>query len=227
MRLHRVLVGWTIISGFSFVNAQTKVDLRTQAKSVDFSGATSTRPIQTGTALPGTCAVGQMFFLTSTTPGLNVYACTATNTWTPNGAGLPHYTQSFSAQTSVALAHNLGTSNIIVQCYDSGNTQISYATFAVSDQNNAAVTFFSSQTGRCVVSGYGGVMSRYSATFTSQTSVVITAATHNLGTGDISVTCFDGGTPKNRIEPDHVQIDASSNVTITFFSAQSGRCILQ
>ena len=82
MRLHRALVGWTIISGFSFVNAQTKVDLRTQAKSVDFSSATSTKPIQTGTAVPGTCAVGEMFFKTNATPGANIYLCTATNTWT-------------------------------------------------------------------------------------------------------------------------------------------------
>ena len=32
---------------------QTQVDLRTQTKSVDFSAATSTRPLKTGTALPG------------------------------------------------------------------------------------------------------------------------------------------------------------------------------
>jgi len=227
MRLHRVLFGGIAVSRLVFLNAQTRLDLRTQAKSIDFSGAASTKPMQTGTALPGTCVVGQVYFLTSTTPGLNVYSCTAANAWTPSGGGLPNYTQSFTSQISVALAHNLATSNIILQCYDSTNAQISYESFVVSDSNNATVTFFGPQTGRCVVSGYGGMANRYAATFTSQTSVVIPALTHNLGTGDVNVMCFDGATPRNRIEPDKVQIDASNNVTVTFFSAQSGRCILQ
>src|SRR6266542_2017294 len=180
MRLHRVLVGWMAFSCFSLVVAQTKVDLRTQAKSVDFSGASSTKPIQTGTALPASCTVGQIFFLTGTTAGLNIHSCTATNVWTSNGGGLPNFTQSFTAQASVALRHNLGTTNVIVQCYDSSNAQISYETFAVTDQNNATVSFFTPQTGRCVVSGYGGMLNRYAASFTSQTTVVITAAAHGL-----------------------------------------------
>jgi hypothetical protein len=66
--------------------AQTKVDLRTQGKSVDFSAAASTKPVSTGTALPGTCSVGQMFYLTNATPGANLYSCTASNTWTRGGS---------------------------------------------------------------------------------------------------------------------------------------------
>jgi hypothetical protein len=50
--------------------AQTNVDLRIQGKDVDFSGANSTRPAQTGSALPATCNT-----------------CTATNTWTVQGGG--------------------------------------------------------------------------------------------------------------------------------------------
>ena len=38
--------------------AQTRVDLRTQARDVDFSGAASTKPFKTGTSLPATCAAG-------------------------------------------------------------------------------------------------------------------------------------------------------------------------
>jgi hypothetical protein len=75
--------------------AQTQVDLRTQSKSVDFSSIASTRPIQTGTTLPATCQTGQMFFKSDATAGQNLYACTATNVWTPQaggsgGAGLPN-----------------------------------------------------------------------------------------------------------------------------------------
>jgi len=128
----------------------------------------------------------------------------------------------------VTLTHNLGTSNVVVGCYDSSNNEVSYATFTVVDLNHVTVTFFTPQTGRCVVNGFGGqAINRFATSFTSQTSLAITAATHNLGTGDLAVTCYDAGSPKTRIEPDRVQIDASNNVTITFFTAQSGRCILQ
>jgi hypothetical protein len=62
--------------------AQTAVDLRTQSKNVDFSGASSTKPMKTGVSLPATCSAGELFFLSNATPGFNVYGCTAANTWT-------------------------------------------------------------------------------------------------------------------------------------------------
>jgi hypothetical protein len=40
----------------------TQVDLRTQSKSVDFSGANTTKPFKAGTVLPATCSVGEAFF---------------------------------------------------------------------------------------------------------------------------------------------------------------------
>ena len=65
--------------------AQTKIDLRTQAKSVDFTAATTTKPVKTGTALPGTCAVGEMFFKTDAPGGANLYGCTETDHWAVQG----------------------------------------------------------------------------------------------------------------------------------------------
>jgi hypothetical protein len=126
------------------------------------------------------------------------------------------------------LAHNLGTLNVVTQCYDATNVQVSYATLTVADINHAMVTFFNPQTGRCVVNGYGGPgISRYATAFTAQTAIVIAAATHNLGTGYVNVACFNSGSPQVRVEPDQVRTDAANTVTITFFSPQSGTCILQ
>jgi hypothetical protein len=75
---------------------QTQVDLRTQSKSVDFSRAASTLPVQTGTSLPSTCLVGALYFMTSAPAGANLYACVTANTWTletggaaSSGAGAP------------------------------------------------------------------------------------------------------------------------------------------
>ena len=228
MRMHRILAGWMMAASAAGLVAQTKVDLRTQSKSVDFSAASLTKPVRTGTSLPAVCSASEMFYLTNAPAGYNIYYCTASNVWTPAGATAPNYTQSFTAQTSVLIGHNLGTANVVVECYDAANLQVEYATYTVTDLNHVTVTFFTPQTGRCVVNGFGGqAVGRFATAFTSQTSLAITAATHNLGTGDLTVTCYDAGNPKTRIEPDRVQVDPANNVTITFFTAQTGICILQ
>jgi hypothetical protein len=66
---------------------QTQIDLRTQTKSADFSGATFTKPFRTGSTLPSTCSTGEAFFKLNATAGQNLYGCTATNTWTVMSAG--------------------------------------------------------------------------------------------------------------------------------------------
>ncbi|MGA3095260.1 MAG: hypothetical protein ABSF25_02300 [Bryobacteraceae bacterium] len=70
-------------------DAQTRVDLRTQAKSVDFSSANSTLPSKTGTELPAACQAGETFVKTGAPPGSNWYVCTSTNLWTAQGIELP------------------------------------------------------------------------------------------------------------------------------------------
>lgn len=81
---------------------QTQIDLRNQSKHVDFTQAPSTAPVKTGIAPPATCAVGELFYNTDATPGQNLFACTAANTWTllaggstapKTGTGNPNGTQ--------------------------------------------------------------------------------------------------------------------------------------
>jgi hypothetical protein len=67
--------------------AQTAIDLNSQSRSVDFSGFAYTKPVQTGTALPATCSVGQMFFNSAAPNGQNLYGCTAANVWTLKSGG--------------------------------------------------------------------------------------------------------------------------------------------
>jgi len=54
---------------------------------INDGGAAATTPNKSGTALPGTCTVGQTYFKTDATAGQNQYGCTATNTWTAQGGG--------------------------------------------------------------------------------------------------------------------------------------------
>ena len=74
------LSGWLMM-------AQTQIDLRTQSKQIDFTAASSTKSVKTGTAPPATCAVGELFFKTDAAAGANLYACASPDTWSVQGGG--------------------------------------------------------------------------------------------------------------------------------------------
>ena len=67
--------------------AQTKVDLKSQSKTVDFSATSLTKPMETGATLPQSCTPGQMFFRTSSPAGQNLYGCASANIWSLESAG--------------------------------------------------------------------------------------------------------------------------------------------
>ncbi len=74
-------------AAMAVLRGQTQVDLRTQSKSIDFSGANITKPMAAGQTLPGTCTTGQMYFLVTAPPGQNLYACVSANVWTLQSGG--------------------------------------------------------------------------------------------------------------------------------------------
>ncbi|HET8546442.1 MAG TPA: hypothetical protein VFL57_00480, partial [Bryobacteraceae bacterium] len=69
--------------------SQTRINLRSQSRDVDFSAADSTRTAKTGSALPATCVIGETFFKTNAPAGHNLYGCTAGNVWTAVGDAVP------------------------------------------------------------------------------------------------------------------------------------------
>ncbi len=63
---------------------------------------------------------------------------------------------------------------------------------------------------------------------TSQTSVSVTAATHQLGAGPIQVTCYtQNGSNWEWVIPDQVVVSAAGNVQIQFLLSFTGKCVLQ
>ena len=93
---HRlVTMAGLLVAALGPAVSQTLVALRTQSKSVDFSAANTTKPFKTGTPLPATCGVGEMFYKSDAPAGANLYGCTSINNWTlesssgGGGAGLP------------------------------------------------------------------------------------------------------------------------------------------
>jgi len=71
-----------VFAGTIDAPAQTLIDLRSQVKNVDFSGALSTKPFRSGVNLPLTCSVSEAFLKLNAVEGQNLYICTTTNVWT-------------------------------------------------------------------------------------------------------------------------------------------------
>lgn len=65
------------------------------------------------------------------------------------------YSQTFTTQTSIAITHNLGTLNVVVQCYNGSSPAawVDTDSITLTDANTATVTFAVAQTGKCVVVG--------------------------------------------------------------------------
>jgi len=207
--------------------SQTLVDLRTQAKSVDFSAAGSTKPMQTGSSLPSNCAVGQFFFLTSAPAGSNVYACNPANTWTVEGSLTVN-----SATANEVLSSNGSTIQWLPLGGDVSGTPGGLTVNRLQGRNvsgtapaggqvlqwNAAANQWQPAAASAGNSSYA---------FVSQVSITIPGSLHQFGTTNLVVDCYDNSVTPQRVEPDKIQISASTyDVTVNFSTAQSGYCVV-
>lgn len=208
---------------------QTQVDLRTQSKSVDFSGAGSTKPMQAGSSLPVTCAVGQFYFLTSAAAGSNVYACNPANTWTVQG--------------NSNLSVNAGTSNQVLSNNGStlqwqalgGDVSGAPAGITVGRLQGRVVSSTAPSSGQVLQWNAAagrwqpapGQAGNAAYVFTAQVSITIPGTVHQFGTANLIVNCFDNSSPPQRVEPDKIQVSPTNyNVTVTFSVAQTGYCVV-
>ena len=109
-----------LLVAIAFANGQTQLDLATQSKNVDFSGAMSTKPAKAGTAIPLSCTLGEAFFKTNAPPGQNLYGCTSPNTWSIIGGGTAIASLGdFAASNTSPTVQKLGAS-----CSDATPCQI-------------------------------------------------------------------------------------------------------
>ena len=147
-----------------------------------------------------------------------------------SGTGISNYSQDFTSQTAVTLTHALGTANLIVNCYDGSDVALEPDDYAIGSgtPREVAVSFTAAQTGRCVVNGSGGNSAlRYNIGFVSQTTVTVLGATHRLAGSPVFVVCYDTSDPREIVEPDKVTFaDSTGDVVITFFVAETGKCVL-
>jgi hypothetical protein len=225
-RVATVLFLWVLLTGTG--KAQTLVDLRTQSKSVDFSAAGSTKPMQTGSSLPASCAIGQFFFLTTAAAGSNVYACSAANTWTVEGNSL-----SVNAGTANEVLSSNGTT--IQWLPLNGDVSGAPAGLTVNRLQGRSVSNAAPSSGQ--VLQWNAATNQWqpapaeagnaSYAFASQVSITIPGTLHQFGTANLVVDCYDNSATPQRVEPDKIQINpASYNVTVNFSNAQTGYCVV-
>ncbi len=224
-RLAVILFLWAMLGAGE---GQTLVDLRTQSKSVDFSGASSTKPMQTGSSLPSTCSVGQFYFLNTAPAGGNVYACNPANTWTVEGGSL-----SVNSSTTNEVLSSNGT-NIEwlalggdISGAPGGLTVGRLQGRAVSNAapSNLQVLQWNAATNQWVPAP--GETGNSSYVFTAQLSITIPGTVHQFGTANLIVNCYDNSSPPQAVEPDKIQINAANyNVTVNFSTAQTGYCVV-
>ena len=225
----RVATGLFLCTGFIATgDGQTLVDLRTQSKSVDFSAVPSTKPMQTGSSLPSTCAVGQFFFLTTAPTGSSAYACNPANAWAVEGNNL-----SVNSSTTNEVLSSNGSSiewlaiggdisgapaGLTVTRLQGRNVSNTAPSSAQVLQWNAAANQWQPAAADAGNSAYA---------FASQVSVTIPGTVHLFGTANLVVDCYDNSTPPQQVEPDKIQISPTTyNVTIDFSTAQTGYCVV-
>ena len=207
---------------------QTLVDLRTQSKSVDFSGAASTKPMQTGSSLPSTCAVGQFFFLTTASAGSNVYACNPANTWAAEGGSLSVN----SSDSNEVLSSNGSSIEWLALGGDITGAPGGLTVGRLQGRNLSNTAPSSGQ-----VLQWNATANQWqpaaaeagnaSYAFATQVSITIPGTVHQFGTANLVVDCYDNSTPPQQVEPDKIQISpATYNVTIDFSTPQTGYCVV-
>ena len=138
MLLRSVLLSFCLQVGWS----QTQIDLQAQGRNVDFTGSASTRPMKSGTALPATCNVGELFFLTSTTAGANIYGCAATNAWSlqsGGGSGVQNASQLSDLMAAISAPTTL---SIGATCTSSTpcNVRLGSVTFSFTSSTSATIS---------------------------------------------------------------------------------------
>ena len=159
-------------------------------------------------ALPGTCSPGgspNVYFATDQPSGLNLFECTATNTWT-RAAYVQGLTVALPATCSVG--------------------QMYFATDATPGENWFYCTAANTWTPQ-VIGGSGGSSTPYCAISTGSKSgcsvtsfssgMTISAATHGEGTFAFAVG-WDNATPQNQVALD-VTRDGAGDLTITYVTA--------
>lgn len=223
---------------------------------VSFAQVGATTPIRSGATLPAVCAPGTssggQFF--KTTAPIGTHQCVGTNTWIyilgaatsstvgqvlrVTGAGTFGFGALDLADTDAITGQHAGTSltaDLEEEAHASEHLENAADEITVEALGtDCPINEISKSDGAggldCAVdeAGVAGTgVENYETSFTAQTSITVTGATHSFGHRKIIASCYDAASPKAWIEPSSVTVDSTSfDVVVTFLAAQTGTCVL-
>lgn len=176
--------------------------------------------LSTLSTFPSDPKVGQVAFVNSI-----VYICVNIDNdpvWVPLTREITAYTHTqATALQTWNITHNLNTTSVNVQIYDSNNNVILPDNIQSTGPNTIQVTFSSAAAGRAVcISGHydGNVKPVYAYTHYQQTASTSWVIPHGLGYNPI-VRVFIGS---QEVQPSSIVHNSSTQLTITFQTAQAG-----
>lgn len=177
--------------------------------------------IQIEPRFPVSPKVGQLAFVNSI-----LYICVSIANslpvWCPLTRELTLYTHSqTSASTTWTIPHNLNTTGVQVQVFDTSDRVMIPDEITVASANSASVTFNTAISGRAVVlSGHndGNVKPTYSFIYYQTTSSSTWVVGHNLGREPIT-RVFIGN---QEVQPVSITHDTLNQLTINFNSPYTG-----
>lgn len=170
---------------------------------------------------PTTPEVGQILFLNKV-----VYICVSIDAGVPAWIPLTREASMFVYSTDTALTqwnihHDLNTTFVIVQIFDTDNQVIIPDGIQIIDASNVKVTFTSNVAGRAVIltgSIEGITKPAYAVEYVQSNASTSWVINHNLGYSPIAKIYVDG----QEIQPLAIVYNSSNQLTITFSSPQVG-----
>ena len=177
--------------------------------------------LQTLTQFPVSPVVGQIAFVNSI-----VYICVqvtpAPAIWVPLTREITSYVHSQpEGATTWTVVHNLNTTSVNVQVFDSSNRVVIPDDIETTGPNGLTIDFSSAMSGRAVVlSGHldGSVKPTYAFTHYQSSASSTWTITHNLGYNPI-VRVFIG---TSEVQPDTITHPDTNTTVITFTTPQAG-----
>lgn len=181
--------------------------------------------LQTVTSFPSDPVVGQIAFVNSV-----VYICVKTSPvpaiWVPLTREITSYvyTQAQAVQ-AWSITHNLGTSAVNVQVFDSNNRIVIPDEVETTGPNTLLISFSGEQAGRAVIlTGHidGNPRPTYAYTYYQSSASTTWTINHSLGYNPI-VRVFIG---TSEVQPETISHPTANQTVITFPTAQVGYATL-
>ena len=157
-----------------------------------------------------------------------------TGSFTGDGSGLTGIsvaqvatlTASFSDQSTINVAHNFDTYNVIVSTYDTSYNQLIPQSVSLTDKNTVQVVLSAADSGHVVVAKGGHIIAATNSFRQSVSGNTSYTVTHNLDESYPFVQAWNTGSNQMEI-PSSVTSNSANQITVAFNNTFNGKIIVK